>query len=287
LQTREGSGGEAKGDHCTVVESISAFAFAVTVAATLDSRGGDATLIGSIQAEVFIGEIAADSINGLGGKDRTNYMRSTVSIQINFATNIKTGGDAFQDSLTRAENSYGSNIDDAFIGEYHIFMLLWQRSAGCGLRCWPLDGMTWQRPFRFQYWPVWPNCYNARQNNRTCQGCCRCGWWVDFATALVGGGSSATATATRASISTGTAVATFAVISSSTLADALADITAGMTTAAGEFTFFRVNNAGTNYLLIHDGLNGLGTGDSVVGLTGITSMNGIDLSGRDLTIVRW
>jgi hypothetical protein len=108
----------------------------------------------------------------------------------------------------------------------------------------------------------------------------------DFAMALVGGGSSATATATRASISTGTDVATFAVSSTSTLADALADIIARMTTAAGEFTFFRVKNAGTNYLLIRDGLNGHGTGDSVVSLTGITSLNSIDLSGGDPIILR-
>ena len=57
------------------------------------------------------------------------------------------------------------------------------------------------------------------------------------------------------------------------------------TTSAGEFAFFRINNTGVDYLFISDGVNGLGTGDIVVSLTGITSVNSIDLTSGDITIL--
>ena len=109
------------------------------------------------------------------------------------------------------------------------------------------------------------------------------------ATDLVIGGSNALATATQASINATTGVATFALGEGTTLADALADIAARIDSAGGsdpgEFAFFQVNGTGNFYLYISDTNAGVGTGDVVVELQGITSITSIDLSGSDLSIV--
>jgi Ca2+-binding RTX toxin-like protein len=110
---------------------------------------------------------------------------------------------------------------------------------------------------------------------------------IDYASALSIGGVSATATANQASINQTTGIATFAAGSGTTLADALADIAASFTSggnAAGEFAFFRVNNAGNNYMFISDGVAGLGANDVIAQMTGVTSIASINLTGGDLTI---
>jgi hypothetical protein len=109
------------------------------------------------------------------------------------------------------------------------------------------------------------------------------------ATNLFIGGGSGAATANEASINATTGVATFAGGSGTTLTDALADIAARFQivggTTAGEFAFFKVNNLGNFHLYISDATTGVGTGDVVVELQGITSINSIDLSGDDMSIV--
>jgi len=110
---------------------------------------------------------------------------------------------------------------------------------------------------------------------------------IDFSVLLSVGGSATAADATHASINGTTGVATFAANSGTSLADALADVTGSMTAAAdsaGEFAFFRVNNAGNYYLFISDGVAGVGANDVVVQLTGITSIAGIDLSYGNLSV---
>ncbi len=110
---------------------------------------------------------------------------------------------------------------------------------------------------------------------------------IDYSAALSIGGTSAAATATQASIDMATGVASFAALSGTTLSDALLDISArfsAATNSAGEFAFFKVNNAGDYYLFISDGSAGIGSTDVVVRLTGLTVVNGIELIAGDLVI---
>jgi hypothetical protein len=105
--------------------------------------------------------------------------------------------------------------------------------------------------------------------------------------ALLVGGSNAAATVTEASINSATGVASFVGGSGTTLADALADITARFTAAtdaAGEFALFQVGGVGNHYLVISDGVAGLGTTDVVVQLTNVTIVGSIDLTSGLLTI---
>ena len=111
---------------------------------------------------------------------------------------------------------------------------------------------------------------------------------IDYTANLTKGGSSAAATGSQASINATTGVATFAAGSGTTLADALGDITARMTAAvdtAGEFAFFKVNNTGDEYLFISNGVAGAGAGDELIQLTGLTSVNTINLTAGNLTII--
>ena len=106
--------------------------------------------------------------------------------------------------------------------------------------------------------------------------------------ALSIGGSAATATAAQASINQSTGVANFATGSGTTLPDAIGDIAARFTAAtntAGEFAFFKVNGANSEYLFISDGVAGVTTNDELILLTGLTSVNSIDTTGGNLTIL--
>ena len=110
---------------------------------------------------------------------------------------------------------------------------------------------------------------------------------IDYSASLKIGGSSATASATQASINSTTGVATFAAGTGTTVADAVAKINARFTTAvdaSGEFAFFKVNNTGDFYLFVSDGTTA--ANDVVVQLLGVTSIAGINLTpGGDLLII--
>jgi S-layer protein len=100
--------------------------------------------------------------------------------------------------------------------------------------------------------------------------------------------AAAAATATQAAINMTTGLATFAAASGTTMADALGDISARFTAAvnsAGEFAFFRIGNAGNEYLYVSDGVAGVTANDVVMQLTGITSIGSINLTAGDLTIL--
>ena len=110
----------------------------------------------------------------------------------------------------------------------------------------------------------------------------------DFASALTIGGVATAATATQASINANNGVATFLAGSGTTMADALSDIATSLTTggnAVGEFAFFKVNNTGNFYQFISDGVAGVGVNDVLVQLTGVTTINTINLTAGDLTIL--
>ncbi|MEQ1838040.1 MAG: Ig-like domain-containing protein [Candidatus Nitrotoga sp.] len=111
---------------------------------------------------------------------------------------------------------------------------------------------------------------------------------IDYSSALAIGGSDAIASANEASIDAATGVATFNTDSGTTLDDALADIATRFTAAtdtAGEFATFQVNGTGDYYLFISDGDAGVTANDVVVQLSGVTTINTIDLTGANLTIL--
>ena len=54
---------------------------------------------------------------------------------------------------------------------------------------------------------------------------------------------------------------------------------------AGDFAFFQVSGTGSFNLFISDGIAGVTTGDVVVQLLGVTTINSIDLGSGDLTIL--
>lgn len=111
---------------------------------------------------------------------------------------------------------------------------------------------------------------------------------IDFSSGLSIGGSAAAPTATQASIHPSTGVATFAGGSGASLSDALNDITsrfAAGSDSLGEFALFRVNKKGHVYLFISDGTAGLGVGDLVVQLAGVSSVSAVSLVDGNLTIL--
>ena len=106
--------------------------------------------------------------------------------------------------------------------------------------------------------------------------------------AMAVGGSAAAPTVDVASINQTTGVATFAAGSGTSLVDALHDVAASMTGAtdsSGEFAFFKVNGAGDCYLFMSDGNAGVTANDVMVQLVGVTSVNSINLTGGNLTIL--
>jgi len=111
---------------------------------------------------------------------------------------------------------------------------------------------------------------------------------IDYNVNLSVGGSSLAATSDQASINQSNGVATFAAGSGTTLSDALADIAARFTAAtnsAGEFAFFKVRNTGNFYMFISDGTAGVTSNDIVIQFVGVTSINTIDLTAGNLTII--
>jgi Ca2+-binding RTX toxin-like protein len=111
---------------------------------------------------------------------------------------------------------------------------------------------------------------------------------IDYSANLMIGGSSAAASSTQAAINAATGVATFASGSGTTLTDALSDIASRFTAtsnSAGEFAFFKVNQTGNFYAFISDGYSGVTANDVVIELVGVTTINKIDLSLGNLSIL--
>ncbi len=298
LLTGTGSGGEAEGDSYIAVENINGSAFgdnltAGTAATVLDGRAGSDILTGSNLADVFIGGTGADTINGLGGIDRANYTSSLGAVQINLATNVNTGGDALGDKLTNIENIYGSNLGDSIIGNTasNTFLGFGGNDRLTGLAGADiLTGGVGSDTFVFAIGASGQTAATLDIISDYAKGIVGTGDKFDFASNLSIGGSNAIATATQASINATTGVATFLAGSGTTMADALLDIATRMTTAgnaAGEFAFFKVNNAGNFHLFISDGVAGVGVGanDVLVQLTGVTTINTVNLTDGDLTIL--
>ncbi len=80
----------------------------------------DDTLSGSRLADVFIGGLGADVIDGREGQDTAMYITSTSGVTINLLTNINEGGDAQGDVLRNIERVVGSHLNDSLTGDAGI-----------------------------------------------------------------------------------------------------------------------------------------------------------------------
>ena len=111
--------------------------------------------------------------------------------------------------------------------------------------------------------------------------------YIDNAVFSVGGASGQPA-ANEASINPDTGVATFAVGSGNKIQDALVDISQSMAYGgeiAGEFAFFKINNSGSYYLFISDGIEGVSENDVTVKLSGVRNISQISVSNNELSIL--
>ena len=73
------------------------------------------------------------------------------------------------------------------------------------------------------------------------------------------------------------------------MSDALNDIATRFTArtdVAGDMALFKVNNKGSYYVFISDGLDGITDHDVVIQLAGVTNINQIDLTDGHLAILR-
>jgi RTX calcium-binding nonapeptide repeat (4 copies) len=294
--TGEGIGGEADGDTYETVESFGGSNFAdvfigANVATSrIDGYNGDDNLTGGSGADVFFGGAGADTINGLGGIDRAFYSAST-AINVNLLTNINTGGEAQDDSLTNIEEISGSAFADSIIGNTLVNRLFGQAGGdhldgGTGADV--LTGGTGSDSFAFNFGQSGTTATTLDYVTDYTKGIVGTGDEIDANVALSIGGSTTVATAVQASVNATTGVATFFVGSGVTLADALNDIALSMTTgtdAAGEFAFFRINNTGDSYMFISDGIAGVGANDVLVRMTALTSINTISIDAGDVTIL--
>jgi Ca2+-binding RTX toxin-like protein len=297
LLTGEGSAGDALNDNVFEVESILGSDFNDTITGGLTAGSffglkGDDTLIGSNFNDIFVGGLGADTINGLGGTaDQAYYTSSLVNVTINLATNVNLGGEAQGDIITNVERISGSQFGDnitgttgnqVFYGEGGDDVL----NGGAGSDI--LYGGAGSDTFQFTAGQS-GTVFGAQDFiNDFTKGSFGAQDKIDYTNAdLTVGGSAAAATATEASIGNN-GTASFFAGSGLTLADCLSDISTRMTTAgdaAGEFAFFKVGAGTVQYMFISDGVAGVGPNDVLVQLTTVSSVNFIDITAGDVSIL--
>ncbi len=252
---------------------------------------GDDEQYGEAAADTLFGSLGADLLDGGSHTDTANYLASTAGVTINLSTNINTGGFAEGDTIVSIERVIGSNLGDTLTGDILANTLTGNGGADIlsgGKGADTLVGSTGRDTFVFALGDSGQTATTLDIVSDYTKGALGTGDRFDFISALTIGGSALAATATQASIDAATGRATFAAGSGTTLADALADITARMTAAtntAGEFAFFQVNNAGRMHLFISDGVAGVTANDTLIQLTGITTVGSINLTSGDLTIL--
>jgi Ca2+-binding RTX toxin-like protein len=296
LLTGAGFGGEAEGDSYFEVENILGSNLvdvltARSAGSNMVGYGGNDILNGDAGGDLLTGGLGADTINGFGGNDRVYYNGSSSFVTVNLTTNVNTGGEAQGDLLSNVEEIYASAFNDTLTGDAKVNLLFGQvgndrldGQAGADI----LYGGVGSDSFVFAFGQSGTTAATADQIADYAKGAVAVGDKIDIAQALTIGGVATAATAALASINATTGVATFAAGSGTTLADALADIATSMTTGtntAGEFVFFKVNNTGNFYQFISDGVAGVGANDVLVQFTGITTINTINLTSGDLTIL--
>jgi Ca2+-binding RTX toxin-like protein/endo-alpha-1,4-polygalactosaminidase (GH114 family) len=290
-----GSGSEAAGDTYAQIENIIGTNFndvltLSNIAGRVDGRSGNDIINGGNGNDVFFGGAGADQINGGGGVDRAYYSSST-AVNINMLTNVSTGGEAQGDTFNSVEEISGSAFGDTIIGNGLKNRFFGQNgndvlAGGTGADT--LVGGAGSDTFVFAFGDSGTTATTLDTISDFAKGAVGTGDRIDFGAVLSVGGNNTSATSTQAAIDQTTGVASFATGSATTLADALADIAESFTAAsdaAGEFALFRVNNRGDHYMLVSDGVAGLGANDVLIRLGTVANIGTIDLSGGDLTIL--
>ena len=298
LTTGFGFGGDAEGDTLVSIESIFGSDFvdnltASNSAATFYGFAGADTLTGANGADSLIGGLGGDILNGGGGIDTAFYTGSSVAVTINLTNNLlNAGGEAAGDQLSNIENIQGSAQGDTIVGNSlanKFFGNGGNDSLNGGTGVDTLVGGTGSDSFVFASGGTGQTAATADIVSDYTKGLVGVGDEFDFTNnPMTIGGVAGVAGVNQASINASTGVATFAALSGTTMADALADIATSInqgTTTAGEFAFFKVNNTGNFHLFISDGEAGVGANDVLVQLTGVTTINTINLTDGDLTIL--
>lgn len=100
-----GTLGDANGDVLSAIENLTGSAF-------------NDTLTGDGAANLIIGGLGDDAINGAGGVDTVSYAAAASAITANLSNlGVNVGGGAGNDSLTGVENLVGSNFNDTLTGD--------------------------------------------------------------------------------------------------------------------------------------------------------------------------
>jgi hypothetical protein len=223
----------------------------------LHGRNGDDILDGGDGDDILRGELGNDEISGGSGKDRV----------IGHAGNDKLYGGADADRL-----SGGEGID-----------VLWG-NTGADV----LTGGAGSDYFVFGFGDSGTTSALADRIVDFTKGAIDVGDRIDFVADLSIAIASAAASATQASINATTGIAAFASGSGRSVADAVSDIAAAFSAdgnKAGEFALFKVNNTGSYYMLVSDGVAGTGPNDVLIALNGITSIGSVDLTTGDLFLI--
>ncbi len=247
---------------------------------------------GGADNDVLYGSLGLDRVDGEAGNDILYYTGSTTGVNINLVTNVNTGGFAAGDTIFNVERISGSNFADTMIGNSLGQTLIGNGGSDTlngGKGADALMGGALSDRFVFAFGDTGQTAASADLISDYAKGAVGVGDKIDFASAaLTIGGSSAAATATQASINAATGVASFLAGSGTTMADALLDITARMTAAtnaSGEFAFFKVNATGNTWMFISDGVAGVTVNDTLIQLQAITTINTINLTAGDITIL--
>jgi microcystin-dependent protein/Ca2+-binding RTX toxin-like protein len=290
----------------------------------LEGGGGQDKLEGRSGVDVLIGGAGNDTLNGGdfvdtmdGGADNDTFiLRSDLTgidvidggtesdtvdcsafltkawVDLNSATEVYTYNGAWKviANTTSVENAIGSSVADELYGNTanNTFNggagadILQGRGGGD-----TLTGGTGSDTFKFA---AGDSSILAALDRITdfAKGAVGVGDKFDFTAALTVGGSAAAATANQAQINAATGVVTFATGSGTDGVDALNDIYASLVAggdSAGDFAFYRIGSGGPMYMLISDGAAGIGNGDVIIELTGLTAVNTINITAGDVTIL--
>ncbi len=107
------TGGDAIGDELSNIESIIGSVFADVILG--DNNANE--LIGFAGDDKIAGLGGADILEGGSGIDSVDYSQSGARVNVDFSTGLASGGDAQDDRINGFENIIGSNFNDTLKGD--------------------------------------------------------------------------------------------------------------------------------------------------------------------------
>lgn len=108
-----GIGGDAQGDVFVNFDWLIGSSFNDTLAGNANAN----VLNAAAGADVLKGDAGADTWAGGGGIDTADYTASTAGVNVNFTTNVGSGGDAAGDTYSGMEYITGSAFGDTLVGD--------------------------------------------------------------------------------------------------------------------------------------------------------------------------